>query len=895
MRIFRENISWLLLYVLHNLKSVMAIWPTPSNSSLQLLGFFPNAENTSQTKELSIHTQAMFKAAVLLSHQYNITVEGQYIQWQASFTDGNVMNTLGNTCRAISSSNIVGIIGPIFSREAHQIADFANKIGIPVVSSTATDSDLSNRENYHAFYRTVPSDSTIALALAKLFIRYNWTSCIIIYQSDVYGTGGTKVISETFLKYNIEVTDLIVFDMVMNSIRGNLRTYLTTSISRIVILWTDIVYISQILRYALDADILGPHFTWILTSSISLDSFDQIYHSKLIGILTIEPVTGTVVDAPINSTLLHAAYQLWQQYEPESFPTSAKVNSYALFAFDATWTLIQSLQKFCSSLKDNSSSCSAYDGPLFCFDRHFIHSNLLFNIMNSLSFLGVSGHVQFTMNVTDRVNGSYYYAQNIQYTSNHISFTPVLKYDSSDDWQTYSRTNVIIWPGNSLTPPIDRARLKGITLRIGVIESVPFTIVANVIDTSGRNTTKLTGYVLDLIEYLRDKMGFVADVQLAPPNTSYTGLVLAVANGDYDIAIGDITVTSARREIVAFSNSISDNSMRILMRKTPAIQVDLLSYLKPFSRNLWLLLLGATIFASIILCVIERPDNAALQNRSIISSGAMILWFSFGTIVGYGADFHAQTAAGRLVSAGLYILSLVLVASYTANLASELTILKTKDLIDGMDDLKNGKIPYNRIGIRIGTAGEDYYLREISGGSRNFYPLKSRQEMYDSLLAGIIDVSFMDIGTAEYVTNNIYCNLTLVGEDFDKSTFGIVTPKEWLYAKDLDVNILSLRETGILDNLKKKWFQTKACPQTSEISTALGLESLSGLFLTFGVICVLSIGLYAWNKRNMIRKYVNILRHQKTISLRSETYMVDFTNKPHTSTTSSSTISQIIA
>nr|4IO2_A Chain A, Glutamate receptor 1 [Adineta vaga]4IO2_B Chain B, Glutamate receptor 1 [Adineta vaga]4IO3_A Chain A, AvGluR1 ligand binding domain [Adineta vaga]4IO3_B Chain B, AvGluR1 ligand binding domain [Adineta vaga]4IO4_A Chain A, AvGluR1 ligand binding domain [Adineta vaga]4IO4_B Chain B, AvGluR1 ligand binding domain [Adineta vaga]4IO5_A Chain A, AvGluR1 ligand binding domain [Adineta vaga]4IO5_B Chain B, AvGluR1 ligand binding domain [Adineta vaga]4IO6_A Chain A, AvGluR1 ligand bindin len=246
------------------------------------------------------------------------------------------------------------------------------------------------------------------------------------------------------------------------------------------------------------------------------------------------------------------------------------------------------------------------------------------------------------------------------------------------------------------------ARLKGITLRIGVIESVPFTIVANVIDTSGRNTTKLTGYVLDLIEYLRDKMGFVADVQLAPPNTSYTGLVLALANGDYDIAIGDITVTSARREIVAFSNSISDNSMRILMRK--------------------------------------------------------------GT------------------------------------------------LIDGMDDLKNGKIPYNRIGIRIGTAGEDYYLREISGGSRNFYPLKSRQEMYDSLLAGIIDVSFMDIGTAEYVTNNIYCNLTLVGEDFDKSTFGIVTPKEWLYAKDLDVNILSLRETGILDNLKKKWFQTKACP-----------------------------------------------------------------------------------
>ncbi|CAF5068043.1 unnamed protein product, partial [Rotaria sp. Silwood1] len=161
----------------------------------------------------------------------------------------------------------------------------------------------------------------------------------------------------------------------------------------------------------------------------------------------------------------------------------------------------------------------------------------------------------------------------------------------------------------------------------------------------------------------------------------------------------------------------------------------------------------------------------------------------------------------RLLTAGLYLLCLVLVASYTANLTSDLTVAKSKNVISGIDDIKSGKIPFNRIGILIGTANEEFYLREISSSSRNFYPLKSRKEMYDSLVNNLIDVTFNDAGVAEYMTNNIYCNATLLGEDFNKGIFGIITPKQWLYGQDLDVHILSLKESGDLDNLRRTWFQ----------------------------------------------------------------------------------------
>ncbi len=89
--------------------------------------------------------------------------------------------------------------------------------------------------------------------------------------------------------------------------------------------------------------------------------------------------------------------------------------------------------------------------------------------------------------------------------------------------------------------------------------------------------------------------------------------------------------------------------------------------------------------------------------------------------------------------------------------------------ISQLDDIKSGKISFNRIGIHVGSASEAFYLREISAGRRNYYPLKKQKsEIYNCLLNDTIDLTFMDTGVAEYITNNIYCNFTIVDEDFNK-------------------------------------------------------------------------------------------------------------------------------
>jgi ionotropic glutamate receptor len=408
-----SNFRWLLLnflFIQLHIKSVRTEWPSQNLSSIKLLGLFPDADNTREPTELSVHSRAMFKAAILLSQEYNITIENQYIQWQSEQTGGNIMNALGDTCQSISSSTILGIVGPAFSGEAQQIANFGNTVGLPVISYSATDPSLSDRKHYPTFYRTVPSDNTAALAIVKLFLQFNWTSCIIIYQNDPYGTDGADAISETFLNQGLEVNKLIVFDITRREIQADLKGSLLNSATRIVIVWASVTSTSLILENALNSNLLGPKFTWILSTSILLNSYNETNYRNLIGILTVEPVTGNVVGAPINSTLLNAAYQIWKQYEPETFPASMKMNPYALFSFDATWTLIQSFQQVCSI---NFSSCLAFNGSSFCFDRYFVDSDRLLNTINSLEFLGVSGPVQFSINTTDRINGSYYFLKNL--------------------------------------------------------------------------------------------------------------------------------------------------------------------------------------------------------------------------------------------------------------------------------------------------------------------------------------------------------------------------------------------------------------------------------------------------------------------------------------------------
>ncbi|CAF4181295.1 unnamed protein product, partial [Adineta steineri] len=548
------------------------------------------------------------------------------------------------------------------------------------------------------------------------------------------------------------------------------------------------------------------------------------------------------------------AYDIWQQYEPETFPGAENVNAYALFTFDATWLLIRSLEQLCSVTNNHSSPCLSIVNDSFCFNRHLLDSSSLFDMINNNTFLGVSGLVQFSTNSTDRVSGVYYIVKNIQSLSNELNYVPVLVWSSLDAWTPHSQQNTIIWPGQSLVAPTGYATIAGVILRIAVIEAPPFTMTQQVADTNGIITTKLVGYIPDLLAILQTNMGFIPNITLLPANQSYDGLIDDVANHVYDMVAGDVTILAERREQVSFTDSIYDNSLRIIVRNTASASPDFWFYLRPFSLEVRLCILGSIILSAILTYLFERNANDVLRHKSFLSKIVMSIWYPLGTIMGFGVDYSVRTGAGRFLTFSVFFLSLVLISTYQATLTSNLTLRQTQNIISGIDDIKNGKIPYGRIGIVTNSSIEAYYLQEISNGIRNFYPLRTEGAIFTSLLSKVIDAAIMDEGVLEYETSSNYCNLTLVGTGFDPSAFGIVFQKNWVYEQVLDVNILSLRESGTINNLKSKWFQSNTCSQSSDTSTGSSIEVMGGLFVTFAVMCGLSLIFFIWLKLPIRRR-----------------------------------------
>ena len=844
------------------LSDVRAPWPPSVPSSVELLGLFQDDWNSSTTATDSTQCRAMFKAAVSLAEAYNITIGGRPIGWRVAQTSDDIITTMEHTCLTVSETNVVGIVGPRLSREAHVISRFAQRIGIPVVSYSATDPDLSDRQTHPAFYRTIPSDASAAEAIVKLFERYNWTSCILIYQNDAFGSAGAQVLGETFEQREMSIAETIVFDVSTQTIRSNLTSRLSNSATRVIVLWADSTFTANILQEAAMKNLLGPRYLWILSDGVALARINKAPSHALIGLVSVEPVSSSEINATNNASLLRVACEMWKRYEPESFPEGCKVHPYAMFTFDATWLLIQSLQQLCwYDTDDPSRPCLSFGNSSYCFDRELINSSALLHQISTMKFLGVSGPIEFDVHGADRTRGIHYIAANVQSSPMGLTFVPVLKYTETKEWQRLQATHDMVWPGSFSEVPSERATISGVTLRIGLIESRPFTMI----DEHRQNRSRPTGYIPDLIELLRKRMNFTPELRMAPYSVRHPELFQAVAKGDYDMIVADIIATSDRRELVAFSASIYDYSLRLIVRKPTVEQVELFAYLRPFSLSLWMVILSTMLCTSVLFFLAEGNDNEALRDRSTASMGAMSVWYSIGHIMGYGADFHATTISGRILTVALYILSLVLVASYTANLASNLTISRTKSIISSIDDIKQLKLPFNRIGIRPETLEEEFFLREISEESRSYYPLKSRDEIFNRLLNGDIDASFIDGPTGEYMTNTVYCNLTLVGPEFDARRLGIVAPKHWLYLEDFDRNVLALRELGYLNTLRKRWFESNVCQDSVETPNAMSVESMAGLFLTVGVMVVIALIALVWTKRMAIKNYLQRMKGQQEI------------------------------
>ncbi|KAM9724175.1 glutamate receptor ionotropic, kainate 5 isoform 2-T2 [Menidia menidia] len=376
------------------------------------------------------------------------------------------------------------------------------------------------------------------------------------------------------------------------------------------------------------------------------------------------------------------------------------------------------------------------------------------------------------------------------------------------------------------------------------------------------------GFCVDMLRELADILKFSFKIKLvddglygAPePNGSWTGMVGELINRKADLAVAGFTITSEREKVIDFSKPFMTLGISILYRVQLGRKPGYFSFLDPFSPAVWLFMLLAYLAVSCVLflaarlspyewynphpCLRERRDM--LENQYTLGNS---LWFPVGGFMQQGSEIMPRALSTRCVSGVWWAFTLIIISSYTANLAAFLTVQRMEVPIESPDDLAD------QTNIEYGT---------IHGGSTMTFFMNSRYQTYQRMwnymyskqpsvfvksteegIARVVNskYAFLMESTMNEYHRGLNCNLTQIGGLLDTKGYGIGMPLGSPFRDEITLAILQLQENNRLEILKRRWWEGGQCPREEDHrAKGLGMENIGGIFVV--LICGLIIAVF---------------------------------------------------
>ncbi|CAI9300856.1 unnamed protein product [Lactuca saligna] len=110
---------------------------------------------------------------------------------------------------------------------------------------------------------------------------------------------------------------------------------------------------------------------------------------------------------------------------------------------------------------------------------------------------------------------------------------------------------------------------------------------------------------------------------------NYNNLIHQVHTGEFDAAVGDITITANRSLYVDFTLPYTDLGIGTLSRND---DVSMWIFMKPLSSDLWLVSACFFILLGFVIWILEHRTNEEFQGSPSEQIGTT-LWFAFSTLV----------------------------------------------------------------------------------------------------------------------------------------------------------------------------------------------------------------------------------------------------------------------
>ncbi|XP_028270383.1 glutamate receptor ionotropic, delta-2 [Parambassis ranga] len=421
--------------------------------------------------------------------------------------------------------------------------------------------------------------------------------------------------------------------------------------------------------------------------------------------------------------------------------------------------------------------------------------------------------------------------------------------------------------------------MRGVVLRVVTVLEEPFVMVSE--NVLGK-PKKYQGFSIDVLDALSNYLGFKYEIYVAPdhkygslqPDGQWNGLMGELVFKRADVGLSALTITPERESVVDFTTRYMDYSVGVLLRKAERT-VDMFACLAPFDLSLWACIAGTVLLVGILVYLLNWLNPPRLPMGSVSSTTLYnSMWFVYGSFVQQGGEVPYTTLATRMMMGVWWMFALIVISSYTANLAAFLTITRIENSIQSLQDLsKQTELPY-------GTVLDSAVYDQVRSKAMNPF---ERDPMYSQMWRminrtgggdnnveeskeGIRKVKYgrfgfvWDAAVLEYVANNDEdCSFYTVSSIAPDRGYGIAMQHGSPYRDIFSQRILELQQNGDMDILKLKWWpKDSPCDLYSSVQTrqrgnALDIHSFAGVFcvLAAGVVlsCLIAMVESWWSRR----------------------------------------------
>lgn len=332
------------------------------------------------------------------------------------------------------------------------------------------------------------------------------------------------------------------------------------------------------------------------------------------------------------------------------------------------------------------------------------------------------------------------------------------------------------WPAGAQEAP----------LRFTTVDRAPFSM---------RVDGEHRGFSIDLMRAIADDLGREVEFETVP---IFSEMLARVQSGATDGAIANISITSAREEVMDFSQPIFASGLQIMVPQQQG-QRSILSAL--FVPDLAFAILAALallfgggmlmwLFERRVQPYFDRPPRDALFPS---------FWWALNLVVNGGFEERLpQSRAGRLFAVVLVISSLFLVSVFVAFITATVTVEALQDSVSSINDLE---------GRRVGTIEGSTAAAFLTNREFAFQAYSDPVAMFDAFAAGDLDAAFFDGPILAYhVQTDGAGQARLLDRNYRPENYGIALPTGSNLREPINQSLLRLRETGAYDALVDTWF-----------------------------------------------------------------------------------------